>query len=915
MIKRSLNTYMNAWTASDHTSYPFSTQNKKDFTNLMSVYLDATFFPRLNKLDFMQEGHRFEFKIPDDPNSPLGYQGVVYNEMKGAMSEPGSIFMYKLNEKMFPTDTYRFNSGGDPQNIPELSYEQLKEFHSRHYHPSNSRFYTYGDLPLEEHLKFINENVLSRFQRIDPKTDIQSEEKWDTPRRFTTTGPPATMIMNPQKQTKMLISFLTNPISDIKMVNSLVILSTLLLDGPNSPMHKVLIESNIGSDWAPGTGYSPYGKEASFGFGLQDISHEDVTMVEQIIWDTLKKASEEGFTKERIDSVLHQIEMSQKTVTTRFGMTTLQGISSTWIHGGDIVESLRVDEYVNWLRDQLSQGPFFQNLIKKYLLDNPHHLTFVMTPDPNYSKNIDVKERKKLDEIQKNLDEEEKDAIVEWSKKLKVHQESKKDDNVSCLPTLDVDVDVPRTFQKDYSFDIESEPRVKHGITWNNQPTNGILYFRAMLNIPNLSEELLLYLPLFVSIITQLGTENISHRDLSSKIELNTGGINFEIVQDVDHFDLNKSKGKLLISSNCLERNIASMFDILKEVMNGPNFLEEKLLMTNLIQRATDAQDAIVGEGHTFGRLYASSSFHRSAYLSEQFSGFHQVSFLQQIANDQNITFTISKLKELCNELLRQPLEKILITGEEKTFPKVKESLFNFIGSLPSSPSVDSNIGDPKQIQKQTKDFFRVLGSMNFVTKCLPTVAWAHDDSMKLALLSQVLSQGPLHSEIREKGGAYGAGASSNSGIWAFYSYRDPHTTRTLDIFNNVNSYVDSDRFNDSLIKEMKLSLFGSIDQPTPPSQKGLLEWARGITREMRQKKRDQLFEIGKQDLVEVANKYLKENQKSSFAIFGLDQEFHPEKNENEEEFYQKKYEGWNFHSIGNSNASEDHLGEEEEEE
>jgi Zn-dependent M16 (insulinase) family peptidase len=509
---------MNAMTGSDYTTYPFSTQNPKDYNNLMSVYLDAVFFPKLEKIDFMQEGHRLEFKNPDDTNSQLEFKGVVFNEMKGAMADPSSLFDHRLQEHLYPTTTYHYNSGGEPSDIPNLTYEQLKEFHRVHYHPSNTRFFTYGDLPVQQHLNFINEHALSKFGKIDPKTEVPDEKRFTEPQQIELTGPPAAFGGDPERQTKMCTSMLTNPLMDSFETFGMQVLSSLLLNGPNAPLYKALITSNIGTDFSSGTGYST-NRETHWGVGLMGIRNEDVTKVKNIIQETLAKAAEEGFEKERIESTLHQLEIGFKHKSSNFGMRVSQSIATPWIHGADPIDLLYWDKFINKLREKINTEPFFQNLIEKHLLNNPHQVTLVMNPDPEYVKKQAQQEEEKLSVIKEKLLESQKSDIINMAKELKKRQEL--DQDLSVLPSITVS-DLPRTMEKVEV--IKSKVQGVH-TEWVHQPVSDLVYFRAVSHLQDLPEELIPYVPLFCKILTEMGTEKQNDMQLAQNIEMYTGGI------------------------------------------------------------------------------------------------------------------------------------------------------------------------------------------------------------------------------------------------------------------------------------------------------------------------------------------------------------------------------------------------------
>ena len=409
MLNRSMATYMNAWTAADWTMYPFAAVNSKDLENLRRVYMDAVFHPNLNRADFQQEGWRLEHEIPTDPKSPIVFKGVVYNEMKGAFSDVGSLFSTRLQQHMHPNSTYAIVSGGDPKSITDLTHQQLVAFHRQNYHPSNSRFFSYGQYPLDEHLKYVN-NVFAEFDAEQPPQVKMLPDEFAEPKRIFEHCPPDPM-GDPQKQTKMCLAFMVNDSSDTYESFVMRLASYLLMNGQASPMHNVLLESNLGSEYSPGAGYDDSTQMATFSVGLQGIRLEDVAKVEQLTRDVFDQVSQVGFDKSRIDAALHQIELGIKHRTANFGMGLAQGVVTNWIHDADPVESLHINRNIDRFRREMDADPeFFKKRIRRYFVENQNQLVYVMSPADDYNKGLKAEEtdrlRRKTDSLtKKDLDD------------------------------------------------------------------------------------------------------------------------------------------------------------------------------------------------------------------------------------------------------------------------------------------------------------------------------------------------------------------------------------------------------------------------------------------------------------------------------------------------------------------------------
>ncbi|HYQ92028.1 MAG TPA: insulinase family protein, partial [Candidatus Competibacteraceae bacterium] len=314
MTWRSLHTFMNAFTSNDWTAYPFASQNIKDFNNLLDVYLDCVFFPLLNELDFAQEGYRLEFADPYDPSSELVFKGVVYNEMKGALSSPVQNLAQTLQSHLFPTTTYHYNSGGDPRHIPELTYAGLKAFHARHYHPSNAVFMTYGDIPAAEHQRRFQEQALAQFQRLDLQLRIPDEARYPAPlaveARYALDGEHEL-----QDKTHIVLAWLLNKITDPQARLQSRILSDVLLDNGSSPLRRVLETSDLGTAPSPLCGFDSSTREATFVCGLEGSNPEQAQATEALILQVIQEVAEKGVPQESLESALHQLELSQREIT------------------------------------------------------------------------------------------------------------------------------------------------------------------------------------------------------------------------------------------------------------------------------------------------------------------------------------------------------------------------------------------------------------------------------------------------------------------------------------------------------------------------------------------------------------------------------------------------------------------------
>ncbi|XP_003447492.1 presequence protease, mitochondrial [Oreochromis niloticus] len=884
MLNRSLSTFMNAFTASDYTMYPFSTQNGKDFQNLLSVYLDAVFFPCLREQDFWQEGWRLENEDPTDPNSPLVFKGVVFNEMKGAFSDNERLYAQHLQNKLYPNHTYSVVSGGEPLAIPDLTWEQLKQFHATHYHPSNARFFTYGDLPLEPHLKQIQEEALSKFDRINPKTEVPSQPRWTSPKEDHVTCSPDPLAPDPNKQNTVCVSYLLGDITDAFEGLTLSLLSSLMISGPNSPFYKSLIEPKLGTDFSSVVGYDGSTKEASFSIGLQGVDEEDIERVKQIISQTIDKIIENGFEERRIKALIHKLEIQIKHQTTNFGLSLASYIASSWNHDGDPVELLRISDSVAKFRQALKENPhFLQEKVRQYFKENTHRLTLSMSPEESYLEKQAKAEEEKLQKKIEVLSDSDRKQIYEKGLDLLAAQSQTQD--VSCLPALkvsDIEPTIPIT-----PVQISTAGGVP--VQYCEQPTNGLVYFRALCNLNTLPEDLRVFVPLFCSVITKMGCGALDYRQQAQQMELRTGGMSVSTQVITDCNELDTYEQGILLSSSCLERNLPHMFQLWSDIFISPHFDDEERLRVLVMQSAQELANGIAYSGHLYAMTRAGRHLTPAGDLQETFGGMEQVTFMKRTAAMADLSQIIRTLPRIKIHLFNPDNMRCAINSTPEKVSDAAAHLEGFIKDVaknrkerkpvrpniiekPINPLDDSGprrklISEPTFHPCPMKTFFQMPFPVNFVSESIRTVPFSHKDYASLCILARMMTAKFLHGEIREKGGAYGGGAKIGGGLFTFYSYRDPNTVQTLSAFGNGIDWAKSGKFTQQDIDEAKLSVFSAVDSPVAPADKGMGQFLSGVTDEMKQSHRQRLFAVDHKNLVDVAERYLSAGQKTCGVV------------------------------------------------
>jgi Zn-dependent M16 (insulinase) family peptidase len=863
MLKRSLSTFMNAFTASDWTMYPFSTQNRKDFYNLMDVYLDAAFFPNLNELSFKQEGHRLDIEgdvqTGDSDRFRLAYKGVVYNEMKGAMSSADQVMVRTIQKALYPSTTYHYNSGGDPAEIPSLTYKQLKQFHQRHYHPSNSFFYTYGNLPLKDNLAFINKTVLKKFKRMSPDTDVSAQPRWRKP-RVATFPYPFQANEDPLKKCQICLAWLVADIKNAFDVLTLSLLEHILLGNSASPLRKALIDSGLGSAMCDGSGFDADNRDTLFVCGLKDVEKNAAGKIEATVLDVLKDLVNNGIDKQLIDAAIHQIEFHRKEITNTpypYGIKLLITFAGCWLHDGDPVKILKFDDDLKRLRHELDQGPFFENQIEKYFLTNPHRVRLTLVPDQQMDHKEAVRVQAELEKIKKSLSQTRIAKIRKDAEDLQLQQET--EDDVSSLPTLereDIPPSVPMVKESDYD--------AKSSVTLYSQATSGIFYFAASAGTGALPKELIPLAPFFCYALTRIGTSLHDYTEMVRRIAAHTGGMGLSTHSRTRYDQNGTCLPFISFSAKCLVRNQEKMFEIIQELIAHFDFSDHARLKNLLVEYRAGLQSMIVHNGHRLAISVASRNFSLARALSETWSGIHQVKTIKQITDD----LTDEKLSVLSRDLAavgthlfaRNNLQMALI-GEEAALPAASASAADIYQQL-AEAQVDG-FGPPNIVvgDEIIREGWGTATAVSFVALSFETTRMTHADAPALAVISKILRSMYLHREIREKGGAYGGFAiySPEDGLFCFGSYRDPHIIATLKVYEAAVDFIRAGSYSDEDVKEAILQVCSEIDKPDPPgpaARKAFYRKIVSLSDEIRSQFKTGLLSLTRRDVKQAAEKY-----------------------------------------------------------
>lgn len=865
MVRRSLNTFMNAFTSSDWTAYPFASQNQKDFNNLLDVYLDAVFFSRLDELDFAQEGHRIEFAETDNPDSDLVFKGVVFNEMKGAMSSIPSQIWHTLCKYLYPTTTYHFNSGGEPEDIPNLTYEQLKNFYRTHYHPTNAIFMTYGDIPAAVHQEKFETQALSRFEKLDSIISVPDEKRYHAPVAVEEFYP-AEEDEDLANKNHVVFSWLLGKTTDLEESLEAQLLSNILLDNSASPLQQALETTDLGQAPSPLCGMDDSSREMAFVCGLEGCALENVDKIEELIFATLQKVADEGVPLSEIEAALHQLELQQREVGGDgypYGLQLiLTGLTSA-THRGDPIALLDMDAALKNLHEKIHQPDFIQSLIKKWLLDNNHRVRLVMKPDTQLNARVQAAETARLAKLKSGLNATDKQTIIARTHALQARQLQHDDETI-----------LPKVGLEDIPEHLHYTPGTHE--TLNGYPlrcysagTNGLVYQQITFKMPALSDEQKKLLPFYCSCLTELALGDKDYLDVQRWQAEVVGGIRaFSSIRGTGD-DVQKIDAYITLSSKALNRNQKAMSQLMQATLKQVRFDEYERLRELIAQKRARSEQSVTGHGHSLAMTLASAGMSPAAKLAHELGGLTGIAELKtldnQLDDEQKLTAFAKGLAQIHQLMLNAPMQ-FLIVGEDEHLDAYRKTLKEL---WPASTNTENFVSfSIPNVNEQIKQAWLTNTQVNFCAKAYPTVPADHPDAAPLTVLGGFLRNGYLHRAIREQGGAYGGGASQDNTIAAFrfYSYRDPRLTETLDDFDASLCWLRETTHSEQALEEAILGVIGSIDKPGSPAGEAKTTYQAelfGRTREKRETFRSRVVKVTLSDLVRVANQYLVANKAS----------------------------------------------------
>lgn len=872
MSRRSLNTFMNALTGSDFTCYPAASQVPKDFYNLLEVYLDAVFHPLLNELSFLQEGHRLEFAQPNNPNSPLEYKGIVFNEMKGALASPSARLAEAIDTALFPNLPYGYNSGGDPAVIPKLTYEELRAFHDQYYHPSRCLFFFSGNMPLEGHLDFISKHALKNVNKVAPIPPLPSQPRFKEPRSLIVPYP-ISAEEDAADLAHIAFAWLTCHILKQQEVIALNVLELILMDTDASPLKLAFLRSGLCKQASITTDDDI--SEIPVVITLRGCNAEHADQLEEILNTTLQEVLKHGIPTVAIENAIHQLEFARSEIVgnhSPFGLSLFMRSALLKQHGGNPEDGLRIHSLFSQLRETYTADPhYFTNLLRKYFIDNKHFVRVVMTPEKGLAAKEAEQEQEALKRIRAELSDKQIAQILQKSTELEELQKQQENADIDILPKITL-ADVPKASR---NFSITQETSGTLQVFHHNCFTNQIVYADLIFDLPEIKEADLPFVRLLGVLIPQMGSGGRNYAETLEYIQANTGGMGTSLSFNLQADNYNQFFPAFYIRGKALHHKVDKLFPLIYDMATSVDLSDIDRLKEVLLKHFTSLHSGLIHNALRYSINNSASTLDIPSKVSNIWFGLEYYATIKKLASDLDAQapLLVQKLDELRKYILtgaKQP-HLVLTCDEEMKRELIKQK---FYGLNRISTTLQKPWKCQLKLEKPVNEGIIIASPVAFISRVIKTIPYVHPDAPALTVAGGLFENIILHMRVREQGGAYGGGISSNtlSGSFCFYSYRDPHITRTLDAFDEAVEVVLSGKFDQSDLEEAKLEVLQGLDVPVAPGSRGdfAYGWQReGKSLEIRQAFRNRLLSLTRQDVITAVNKYVKGNtQPGGFVVF-----------------------------------------------
>ncbi len=867
MLRRSLNTFMNAFTSSDWTAYPFATQNRKDFGNLLDVYLDAVFFSRLDPLDFAQEGHRVEFES-DDSNQPLVFKGVVFNEMKGAMSSTPSVLWDRLCHELFPSNTYHFNSGGDPEVIPDLTYQALRDFYAEHYHPSNAIFLTFGDIPATDHQQVFESAVLQRFKALGRRIEVKLEQPFVTPHRashpYAIDADEGTV-----KKTHHIMGWKLGESADLTAMLEAQLVSAVLMENSASPLMHYLETTPLGTSPSPLCGLEESMREMVFCCGIEGSEAEHAATFEQEVLACIEGVANAGIDSDKIEAILRQIELHQREVSgdgMPYGLNLMLRALGAATHYGDAVAALDLEPVIATLRERTAEPEYIPGLIRSLLIDNPHRVSLTVAPDAGLAERRDEAEASRLATLKEGLSSSHTAEILDLASRLRERQTQKDDPDV--LPRVELS-DIPAEIPSP-SPEVHQTDNTHYRYTAG---TNGLIYQQWVSRLPTMTTTELEHLPLATALIAEVGMGDLDYLQTQDRHSATVGALGASVSSRAHRDDEQSCDSYFVLSSKALADKMDAQLALMSDTLCSARFDELSRIRDLVSQIRARRDQGITGSGHALAMAAACAGMSPLARIGHEQGGLEGIRRIRALddalADDGELETLAASLSALHQKLSQSGAPFLCTIADEPNLTAAANAALSVVTPL-GTANTDRWQGTP--IREARQEMWVTNTQVNFCARAYPTVPSGHPDAPILSVLSAFLRNGYLHTSIREQGGAYGGGASHDANIAAFrfFSYRDPRLVDTLADFDASVRWLLEHTHDALALEEAILSVISGLDKPGSPAgeaKRHFYETLFARTNEHRKHFRAGIVNTTLDDLKRVAETYLRPECASTAVV------------------------------------------------
>ena len=856
LVKGSLNTFLNAMTYPDKTVYPVASCNDKDFQNLMHVYMDAVFYPNIYQNDktFRQEG--WSYKL-DNPDGELTISGVVYNEMKGAFSSPEGVLDRVVLNSLFPDNTYSVESGGDPEVIPELTYERFLDFHRKYYHPSNSYIYLYGDMNMEEKLRWLDEKYLSDFENEPVDSEIHLQKPFTEMKEVVQEYSIASE-ESEEDNTYLSYNKVIGTTLDEKLYLAFEILDYALLSAPGAPLKKALLDAGVGKDISGSYDNGVY--QPIFSVISKNANVEQKEEFVRVIEDTLKDIVKNGINKKALRAGINYHEF-------RFREADFGNYPRGLMYGLQLFDSWLYDETkpfihmqaiptFEFLKEQVETG-YFEELIQKYLLDNTHGSIVIIKPERGRTARMDKELADKLQAYKDSLSKEEIDALVKATKELEEYQEEESaPEDLAKIPVLGRE-DISREIAPIYNKELETSG-VK--LVHHEVETNGIGYTALLFDLSGIPEEKLPYISILQSVLGIINTKNYEYSELFNEINVHTGGIgtSLELYTDVTKVKEKEFRATFEIKGKALYPKMNVLFSMMREILMETDLGDEKRLKEILAMLKSRLQMSFLSSGHTTAALRSLSYTSPMAKFKDDTDGIGDYEVVKELEEnfEEKKAELIANLRQIAQQIFRKDNLIISYTSSADGLAPMEEAFAKIADTLHTE---EKEAEIPCEIHcVKRNEGFKTSSKVQYVARTGNFIDRGVEYTGALQILKVILSYDYLWQNVRVKGGAYGCMSSFNRiGEGYLVSYRDPNLEKTMEIYEGVVDYLKNFNVDDRDMNKFIIGTISNIDRPMNPAAKGSRSmnlYMNHVSAEMIREERDQILDAQQSDIRALAD-------------------------------------------------------------